>query len=116
MAWAGMTIDPTKLAQLAWALAHFLWQGAAVALVLALAAALNIRRHISFLECRMFDVPWTTGWLRPLVLLPATALTSLRADQVKAVVVHELAHVRRHDYLVNLVQSVIEGLFFFHPA
>ncbi len=77
---------------------------------------LKIRRPVSFLECRLFDVPATTGWLRPLVLLPATALAALRADHIKAVIVHELAHIRRHDYVVNLLQSVVEGLLFFHPA
>jgi beta-lactamase regulating signal transducer with metallopeptidase domain len=81
-----------------------------------LVAALKIRRPVAFRECRLFDVPATTGWLRPLVLLPSTALAALRTDQVKAVVVHELAHVRRYDYPVNLLQSVVEGLLFFHPA
>jgi uncharacterized protein (TIGR03435 family) len=56
------------------------------------------------------------GWLRPYVLLPVTALTGLRASQIEAILAHELAHVRRHDYLVNLLQTAIETLLFYHPA
>src|SRR5438034_8421747 len=54
--------------------------------------------------------------LRPVILLPASALTGLTPLQLDALLAHELAHVRRYDYLVNLVQSVIETLLFYHPA
>ena len=56
------------------------------------------------------------GWLRPVILVPASALTGLAPHQMEAVLAHELAHIRRHDYLVNLLQSVVETLFFYHPA
>jgi beta-lactamase regulating signal transducer with metallopeptidase domain len=56
------------------------------------------------------------GWLRPVILVPASALTGLAPQQMEAVLAHELAHIRRHDYLVNLLQSVVETLFFYHPA
>ena len=56
------------------------------------------------------------GWVRPVILLPASALTGLTPLQLEALLAHELAHVRRYDYLVNLVQSVIETLLFYHPA
>ena len=56
------------------------------------------------------------GWWRPVILLPATAVTGLPSDQLALILGHELAHIRRHDYLVNLVQSVIETVLFYHPA
>jgi HEAT repeat protein len=56
------------------------------------------------------------GWLRPVILLPASALTGLTPQQLEAIIAHELAHIRRHDYLINLLQAVIETLLFYHPA
>ena len=56
------------------------------------------------------------GWLKPVVLLPGSAITGLSATQLQAILAHELAHVRRHDYLVNLLQTVFESLAFYHPA
>ena len=60
--------------------------------------------------------PLAIGMMRSLILLPASALTTLSADQLEAVLVHELAHIRRADYLWNILQTMIETLFFFHPA
>ena len=56
------------------------------------------------------------GWLRPVVLLPVFALTGLSEEQFRAVIAHELAHIRRHDLLVNLFQMLVETLLFYHPA
>ena len=77
---------------------------------------LALRRVVRVFESSLIAVPATIGWLRPIVLLPATAITGLTDEQLTAVLAHELAHVRRHDYAVNLVQGVIETLLFFHPA
>ena len=82
----------------------------------ALAERMGVGRAVRFLESRRADVPLVVGWLRPVVLLPAGALLSLSPRELEAVVAHELAHVRRADYLVNLLQSAVEVLFFFHPA
>jgi beta-lactamase regulating signal transducer with metallopeptidase domain len=60
--------------------------------------------------------PVTAGCLRPLVLVPASLATGMAPQLLEALLAHELAHVRRHDYLVNLVQSAIEILLFYHPA
>ena len=60
--------------------------------------------------------PLAMGVMRSLVLLPASALTSLSPAQLEVVLAHELAHIRRADYLWNMVQTMIETLFFFHPA
>jgi beta-lactamase regulating signal transducer with metallopeptidase domain len=56
------------------------------------------------------------GWLRPVILAPLGLLTGLTPDHVEALLAHELAHVRRHDYLVNLLQGIAESLLFYHPA
>jgi len=62
------------------------------------------------------DVPMVVGWLRPVVLVPASLLGGLPAEQLELILLHELAHVRRFDYLVNLLQIGAETLLFFHPA
>jgi HEAT repeat protein len=64
----------------------------------------------------LVEVPTVIGWLRPVLLLPASALTGLPPRQLEVILIHELAHIRRHDYLVNLVQSLVEVLLFYHPA
>src|SRR5262249_24799390 len=60
--------------------------------------------------------PAVVGWLRPVVLVPAAALAGLPPEQLEALLIHELAHIRRHDYLVNVLQGVVEALLFYHPA
>ncbi len=77
---------------------------------------LGVRRTVSLVESTLATVPMVIGWLRPVILVPATALTGLSSEQLRLVLAHELAHVRRGDYLVNLVQTVFEALLFYHPA
>jgi D-alanyl-D-alanine endopeptidase (penicillin-binding protein 7) len=60
--------------------------------------------------------PITAGWWRPVVLVPASLLAGMPPHLLEALLAHELGHVRRHDYLVNLLQNVIESLLFYHPA
>jgi bla regulator protein BlaR1 len=60
--------------------------------------------------------PVTAGWWRPVVLVPAALVTGMPPDLLEALLAHELAHIKRHDYLVNLLQSAIETLLFYHPA
>lgn len=62
------------------------------------------------------EVPMAIGWLKPVVLLPASMVTGLDSAQLEMLILHELAHIRRHDYLVNFVQTLVELLFFFHPS
>jgi beta-lactamase regulating signal transducer with metallopeptidase domain len=71
---------------------------------------------VRFLETRFLDVPATVGWLKPIVLLPGSALTGLPIAQLEAIVAHELAHIRRRDYLINVLQMAAEALMFYHPA
>ncbi len=81
-----------------------------------LSGRLGLTRAVRVLSSTRVTSPMVVGWLAPVILLPAAALTGLPASQVAALLAHELAHVRRHDYLVNLFQSVVETLLFFHPA
>ena len=62
------------------------------------------------------DSPATIGWWRPVVLLPTAVALRMPVDLVEALLAHELAHVRRHDYLVNLLQGVVEAFLFYHPV
>ena len=66
--------------------------------------------------CQQVPVPIVIGVFRPMVLLPAYAATGMTIDQLQAVIAHELAHIRRYDLFVNVLQRVIESLLFFHPA
>jgi beta-lactamase regulating signal transducer with metallopeptidase domain len=61
-------------------------------------------------------VPMVVGWLRPVVLMPTAALLGLPPEQVQALLAHELAHILRRDYLVNVLQNIAEALLFYHPA
>ena len=77
---------------------------------------LQVTRSVRLCASGIAKVPTVIGWMRPLILLPATAITGLTEAQLRAVLAHELAHVRRHDYLINLVQTAVETLLFYHPA
>jgi beta-lactamase regulating signal transducer with metallopeptidase domain len=77
---------------------------------------LGITRVIRYCESLQLDAPAVIGWFRPMVLLPITALTGLNELQLRAVIAHELAHIRRFDAFFNLFQVVAETLLFYHPA
>jgi beta-lactamase regulating signal transducer with metallopeptidase domain len=79
-------------------------------------AALGLRRPVLLRVSNAIAGPVTVGALRALVLLPLSAATSLSPDELEVVLAHELAHVRRADFLWNLLQTLVETLFFFHPA
>ena len=81
-----------------------------------LAAQIGITRPVRLLVSALVQAPAVVGWLRPVVLVPVGALTGLPAAQLELLLIHELAHIRRHDYLVNVLQSAAEALLFYHPA
>lgn len=81
-----------------------------------LAQKTGIRRTILFLESELVKVPAVIGFLKPVLLVPAGLLANLPPEQVEAILLHELAHIRRRDFLINLLQSLIETFFFFNPA
>ncbi len=77
---------------------------------------LSVTRPVRLLESAIVKVPTAIGALRPAILIPASVFTGLPARGIEALLAHELAHVRRHDYLVNLLQTLVETLLFYHPA
>jgi TonB family protein len=81
-----------------------------------LARRVGLVRRVVLSQSTSVDVPTLIGWLRPVVVVPASVLAGLSPAQLDAILTHELAHVRRHDYLVNLFQSAVETLLFYHPA
>jgi beta-lactamase regulating signal transducer with metallopeptidase domain len=81
-----------------------------------LSLALDVRRPVRILSSAAAEVPAAVGWLRPVVLLPISALTALTPGQIELLLAHELAHIRRNDYLVNLLQTAVENVLFYHPA
>jgi beta-lactamase regulating signal transducer with metallopeptidase domain len=81
-----------------------------------LAARMRVTRPVRIFESALVQVPAVIGWLRPVILLPASAVTGLTPLQLEALLAHELAHVRRYDYVVFLIQSATETLLFYHPA
>ncbi|HEY4362420.1 MAG TPA: TonB family protein [Bryobacteraceae bacterium] len=90
---------------------------AAVSAVAArVATRLGLARPVRVLMSTMAEGPAVVGWLRPVILLPAATLAGLTPEQLEAVLAHEFAHVSRYDYLINLLQMVVEALLFYHPA
>lgn len=81
-----------------------------------LRSVLAIRTVVRVRESARIAVPMVVGVLKPVLLLPIGLAANLSMREVEAVLAHELAHVKRHDYAVNLLQSVMEVLYFFHPA
>lgn len=81
----------------------------------ALALQLNITFNPILAESSRITAPVVIGYLKPMVLLPVGMISGLRTAQIEAILLHELSHIRRHDYLVNVMQSLIETLLFFNP-
>jgi uncharacterized protein (TIGR03435 family) len=78
--------------------------------------SIRVFRPVRLLVSGLVEAPAVVGWLRPALLVPVGALAGLPRGQVEALLLHELAHIRRHDYLVNALQSIVEALLFYHPA
>ena len=81
-----------------------------------LRSRLSLRTSVHVHRSRRASVPMVLGWLRPVILLPTGTAASLAPRQLRAVLAHELAHVRRRDYLANLIQMAAETMLFHHPA
>jgi len=82
----------------------------------ALVQRFGLRRPVALRIIESLSSPVSAGWFRPVVLLPAGLLTRMPADLIEALLAHELAHIRRHDYLINLLQNLAEALLFYHPV
>lgn len=81
-----------------------------------IAAQIGASQPVRLLISSAVNVPTVIGWLQPVILFPVSALSLLPPEHVVALLAHELAHVRRMDYLANILQSVAEAVFFYHPA
>ena len=81
-----------------------------------LSDGLGIKQTVSILQSGIAQVPMVLGHFKPLILIPVGLLNGLSSAEVEAILCHELAHIKRRDYLVNLLQSIIEIVFFFNPA
>lgn len=81
-----------------------------------LTARLRISRSVRLLESCLVEVPTVIGHVRPLILMPVGMFAGLSPTQIESILLHELAHIRRHDYLINTLQRCVEALLFYHPA
>ena len=81
-----------------------------------LALQFGVTRAVRLRLVDNLSSPLTAGWLRPLVLMPASLVSGMPQELLEALLAHEMAHVKRLDYLVNLGQNVVEILLFYHPA
>lgn len=84
--------------------------------VLELQTLLRIKRGVQLLESKLVTIPSVAGVFKPVILVPVGLFNNIPHDQVEAILLHELAHIRRSDYLVNLLQTFVEILFFFNPG
>ncbi|MVT10410.1 M56 family metallopeptidase [Chitinophaga tropicalis] len=80
-----------------------------------LAAQLRIPRKIKLLISQHIEVPVMIGFLKPVILMPIAMFNNLTAEQLEAILLHELAHTKRNDYLLNIFQSIVETILFFNP-
>ncbi len=78
--------------------------------------SLGIRQSITLLQSELVKVPVTLGFLRPVILLPVGLIANIPAEQVEAVLLHELGHIKRKDFFVNFLQHFAEAIFFFNPS
>ena len=76
---------------------------------------LNIKKQIQFNLSAIVNVPLVIGYLKPVVLFPVALVNQLDNDQVEAILIHELSHIRRNDFLLNLIKTAIETLLFYNP-
>jgi len=81
-----------------------------------LIADMALKQQPQLLISLKTNVPMAIGWLKPVVLVPASMVSGLTPNQLDMLLLHELAHIRRHDYIVNFVQTLVEITLFFHPA
>ena len=78
--------------------------------------AFEIGRAVQFMESQLADVPCVIGWMKPVVLVPTAVMTNLTPTEVEALLIHELVHIKRWDDVINLAQTVVETLLFYHPV
>ena len=77
---------------------------------------MNLKQVVRVMQTCCLDVPAVIGAFKPVVLIPTSLLTGMDREALEAIVIHELVHIRRYDYLMNIVQTIIESLMFYHPV
>ncbi len=77
---------------------------------------LKISKKIQYLESQVVRIPMVVGYFKPVILIPTEMLTGIPTEQIESIIAHELAHIKRNDYIINVLLSIIETVFFFHPA
>ena len=82
----------------------------------ALGEKLSLKTSVVLKESARVSSPVVMGYVRPMIIFPMGLIQGLPTDQVEAILLHELAHIKRHDYLLNLVVSLLQVVFFYHPA
>jgi beta-lactamase regulating signal transducer with metallopeptidase domain len=76
----------------------------------------KIDKTVMLLQSAKADVPMVLGYFKPVILLPVGMIAGLSTAQVEAILLHELSHIKRHDFLINILQSIIEVVFYYHPV
>ena len=76
----------------------------------------NLKQNILFKESGLLEIPSVIGYFKPIVLIPVSMLSGIPENQLEIIIAHELAHIRRHDYLLQFIQGIIELIFFYHPV
>lgn len=77
---------------------------------------LGIKKFVSVFESINVKVPLAVGYIKPVILLPIGMISGLPYTQVEALIAHEFAHIKRYDFVINLIQTLVETIFFYHPA
>ncbi|MEO5564098.1 MAG: M56 family metallopeptidase, partial [Chitinophagaceae bacterium] len=78
--------------------------------------SIGLNQSVVFLQSELTKVPVAVGFFKPAIFVPLGLITHLPAEQVETILLHELAHIRRRDYMVNLLQRFAEAIFFFNPG
>lgn len=81
-----------------------------------LMSRMGIKQSVKLLESSRVTIPLVIGTFKPIILLPLGTINRLSVEEVEAILAHELSHIWRQDYLLNIIQSIIEVLFYFNPA
>lgn len=84
--------------------------------LLKLTERFQLKKKVQLFESALVSVPTVVGYLKPYILVPVGTFAGLPVNQIEAILAHELAHIKRNDYLINIFQSVLEIVYFFHPG
>lgn len=81
-----------------------------------LSKKLNLKKVVGIYESSLVNVPCVVGFIKPIILLPLSTLTHLSVENIEMILLHELSHIKRNDYLINIFQTILDILFFYNPA